>query len=242
MYPGILILWLQEGLGILHEVGEAEGLASQVTDTQGVYFVPPFAGSDMVRTGTGSYNRGAILGVTRGVTKHHIVRAALEALAYQTRDFVEVIKRREPGPMPAGFACGWEYLQKRLSSSISGGHIRDYGGKTGIHQYGCPWCSLPGRISCGLLVHPLKKSHPIGRGRVTSNLGLLRNAVKSFMMDGKGRSTSEKFLLTCRIMLSSSNHTPLEYSNTPMEYDISPFVHLFGGYSSTHLGYFPDSF
>jgi glycerol kinase len=97
---GDLILWLQDGLGILHEVGDADGLASQVTDTQGVYFVPPFAGSDMVRTGTDSYPRGAILGVTRGVTKHHIVRAALEALAYQTRDFVEVIKKREPGPMP----------------------------------------------------------------------------------------------------------------------------------------------
>lgn len=98
---GDLILWLQDGLGILHEVGEAEGLASQVTDTQGVYFVPPFAGSDLVRTGTDSYPRGAILGVTRGVTKHHIVRAALEALAYQTRDFVEVIKKQEPGPMPS---------------------------------------------------------------------------------------------------------------------------------------------
>ncbi len=97
---GDLILWLQEGLGILREVDDADGMASQVTDTQGVYFVPPFAGSDMVRTGGGSYSRGAILGVTRGVTKHHIVRAALEALAYQTRDFVEVIKKREPGPMP----------------------------------------------------------------------------------------------------------------------------------------------
>jgi glycerol kinase len=75
-------------------------MANQVTDTQGVYFVPPFAGSDMVRTGGGSYSRGAILGVTRGVTKHHIVRAALEALAYQTRDFVEAIKMRNPGPMP----------------------------------------------------------------------------------------------------------------------------------------------
>jgi glycerol kinase len=54
----------------------------------------------MVRTGTDSYPRGAILGVTRGVTKHHIVRAALEALAYQTRDFIEAIKKREPGPLP----------------------------------------------------------------------------------------------------------------------------------------------
>ena len=94
----------REGFRIALDVNDKrarhEGLASQVTDTQGVYFVPPFAGSDMVRTGTGSYNRGAILGVTRGVTKHHIVRAALEALAYQTRDFVEVIRKREPGPMP----------------------------------------------------------------------------------------------------------------------------------------------
>ena len=56
MYPGNLILWLQDGLGILHEVGDADGLASQVTDTQGVYFVPPFAGSDMVRGATDSYS------------------------------------------------------------------------------------------------------------------------------------------------------------------------------------------
>ncbi|MGB8215124.1 MAG: glycerol kinase GlpK [Anaerolineales bacterium] len=97
---GDLILWLQDGLGILHEVGDADGLASQVTDTQGVYFVPPFAGSDMVRSATDSYSRGAILGVTREITKHHIVRAALEALAYQTRDFIEAIRKREQGPMP----------------------------------------------------------------------------------------------------------------------------------------------
>jgi glycerol kinase len=97
---GDIIYWLQDGLGLLHEISEAEGLASQVTDTQGVYFVPPFAGSGMVRTGAGSYARGAILGVTRGITKHHIVRAALEALAYQTRDFVEMIKRQEPELVP----------------------------------------------------------------------------------------------------------------------------------------------
>jgi glycerol kinase len=54
----------------------------------------------LIRTGTGSYARGAILGVTRGITKHHIVRAAFDALAYQTRDFVEVIKRRVPELMP----------------------------------------------------------------------------------------------------------------------------------------------
>lgn len=97
---GDVISWLQEGLGLIHEISEAEGLASQVADTQGVYFVPPFGGSDLIRTGTGSYARGAILGVTRGITKHHIARAAFEALAYQTRDFVEVIKKQQAALMP----------------------------------------------------------------------------------------------------------------------------------------------
>ena len=97
---GDVISWLEDGLGIIREFGEAEGLASQVSDTQGVYFVPPFAGSDMVRTGAGSYAHGAILGVKRGITKHHIVRAALEALAFQTRDFFEIIQRNEPQLIP----------------------------------------------------------------------------------------------------------------------------------------------
>jgi glycerol kinase len=94
---GDAIHWLH-GLGIIHELGEAEGLASQVPDTRGVYFVPPLSGSEVMRTGL--YARGAILGIARGITKHHVARAALEALAYQTRDFFEVIKAREPGFTP----------------------------------------------------------------------------------------------------------------------------------------------
>jgi len=98
---GDAIDWLWDGLGLIHEMGDAEGLASQVADTQGVYFVPPFGGSDLIRTGANSYARGAILGITRGITKHHVVRAAFEALAYQTRDFIEVIKIREANLMPS---------------------------------------------------------------------------------------------------------------------------------------------
>jgi glycerol kinase len=90
---GDALHWLQNGLGLIRELGEAEGLASQVSDTQGIYFVPPLA-AEVLRAG--AYSRGAILGITRGVTRHHIARAALEALAYQTRDFFEVIKLREP--------------------------------------------------------------------------------------------------------------------------------------------------
>jgi glycerol kinase len=95
---GDAIHWLQDGLGIVHELGEAEWLASQVPDTRGVYFIPPPSGSDVVSTGL--YARGAILGLTRGITKHHVARAALEALAYQTRDSYELIKQREPGLTP----------------------------------------------------------------------------------------------------------------------------------------------
>jgi len=95
---GDALHWLQHGLGIIHEPGEVEGLASQVPDTHGVYFVPPIGGSDVVRRG--SYARGAILGITRGITRHHVARAALEGLAYQTRDFFEVIKKQAPGFTP----------------------------------------------------------------------------------------------------------------------------------------------
>jgi glycerol kinase len=95
---GDVITWLRDGLGIVHELGEAEGLASQVPDTRGVYFVPPQGGSGVMNRYT--YARGAILGITRGVTKHHIARAALEAMAYQTRDFLETITRREPALAP----------------------------------------------------------------------------------------------------------------------------------------------
>jgi glycerol kinase len=95
---GDAIRWLQEGLGIVHELGEAEGLASQVPDTRGVYFVPPPSGSDIFRRG--SLARGAILGITPGTTKHHVARAAIESMAYQTRDFFEIIKKQDQGFMP----------------------------------------------------------------------------------------------------------------------------------------------
>jgi len=95
---GDALHWLRDGLGIIRELSEVEGLASQVSDTQGVYFVPPLGGPDVMHAG--AYARGAIMGITRGVTRHHIARAALEAMAYQTRDFFEEIKHRAPDLTP----------------------------------------------------------------------------------------------------------------------------------------------
>jgi glycerol kinase len=88
---GAAIQWLRDGLKLLDEAPDSEYFALKVPDNGGVYVVPAFAGLgapywDM-------YARGAILGITRGTTKAHIVRATLESLAYQTRDVLDVMKQ-----------------------------------------------------------------------------------------------------------------------------------------------------
>jgi glycerol kinase len=87
---GAAIQWLRDGLGIMAEASECGPLATSVTDTEGVYLVPAF-------TGLGSpywdpYARGALMGLTRGVGRAHLARAAVEAMAHQTRDVVEAME------------------------------------------------------------------------------------------------------------------------------------------------------
>ncbi len=88
---GAAIQWLRDGLGIIKESREVEGLASQVPDTQGLYLVPAFYGLGAPHHDP--YARGTMFGITAGTTRHHIARAALEAMAYQTRDSYEAMRR-----------------------------------------------------------------------------------------------------------------------------------------------------
>ncbi|MBM3142192.1 MAG: glycerol kinase GlpK [Chloroflexi bacterium] len=86
---GAAVQWLRDGLGLIKSAAESEPLARSVPDNGGVYFVPAFVGLgapywDM-------YARGTIIGLTRGTTGGHLARATLEAIAYQTRDVVEVM-------------------------------------------------------------------------------------------------------------------------------------------------------
>jgi glycerol kinase len=86
---GAAIQWLRDGLGIIKSAAETEVLAASVPDTGGVYMVPGFAG-----LGAPHWNpqaRGALVGLTRGTTSAHIVRAALEAQAYQTQDLMQAM-------------------------------------------------------------------------------------------------------------------------------------------------------
>jgi glycerol kinase len=84
-----VIQWLRDGLGIISEYREAEGLASQVPNSHGVYFIPALSGLGMPYSDP--YARGTIFGITSDTTKHHIARAALEAMVYQTRDLFEIM-------------------------------------------------------------------------------------------------------------------------------------------------------
>lgn len=86
---GATMQWLRDALQILQDTAESATLAASVPDTNGVYLVPAF-------TGLGSphwdmYARGLLIGLTRGTSRAHIVRAALEAMAYQTRDVLEAM-------------------------------------------------------------------------------------------------------------------------------------------------------
>lgn len=88
---GAAVQWLRDGLGIIANAADTEALATSVTDNHGVYFVPAFVGLGAPYWDQDA--RGAIVGLTRGATRAHIARAALEAMAYQTRDVVECMQK-----------------------------------------------------------------------------------------------------------------------------------------------------
>ena len=88
---GAAIQWLRDEMKLIESAADSEYMASKVDDTNGCYVVPAF-------TGLGApywdpYARGAVVGLTRGVNKYHLIRATLESLAYQTRDVLAAMQR-----------------------------------------------------------------------------------------------------------------------------------------------------
>lgn len=86
---GAAIQWLRDELGIIRTADETEALAKGLSDTGGVYLVPAFVG--LGAPYWDAYARGTLVGLTRGTGKAHIARAALESLAYQTRDVLDAM-------------------------------------------------------------------------------------------------------------------------------------------------------
>jgi glycerol kinase len=94
---GAAVQWLRDGLGIIEQAAETEALAKSLDSNDGVYFVPAL-------TGLGSphwdpYARGTVVGLTRGATRAHLARAALEAMAYQAVDAIEAMRRAGSEPL-----------------------------------------------------------------------------------------------------------------------------------------------
>jgi len=88
---GAAVQWLRDALGLIKDAGETEALAQSVPDNAGVYLVPAFVG--LGAPYWDAYARGTIVGLTRGSGRAHIARAALEGIAYQTRDVVAAMQR-----------------------------------------------------------------------------------------------------------------------------------------------------
>jgi glycerol kinase len=84
---GAAVQWLRDGLGLLDDAAESEQLAASLDDNGGVYFVPALVGLGSPHWRPDA--RGTITGLTRGTTRAHLVRAALEAAAYQTADVLD---------------------------------------------------------------------------------------------------------------------------------------------------------
>jgi glycerol kinase len=111
---GAAVQWLRDGLGLIGDAAESEAVARGVEDTGGVYLVPAFAGLGAPYWDERA--RGTIVGLTRGTRREHLVRATLEAIAYQTRDVVECVRSDSGLDLDAlrvdGGACRNDFLMQ----------------------------------------------------------------------------------------------------------------------------------
>ncbi|MED5401640.1 MAG: glycerol kinase GlpK [Planctomycetota bacterium] len=88
---GAVVQWLRDGLGLISEASEIERLAAECDSTDGVYLVPAFVGLGAPYWDPAA--RGTLVGITRGTARPHLARAALESIAYQSRDLLQLMQR-----------------------------------------------------------------------------------------------------------------------------------------------------
>ena len=111
------VQWLRDGLGIITTVEESEAYATSVPDSMGVYVVPAFTGM-----GAPYWNmsmRGSVFGLTRGTARHHVIRATLESIAYQTADVLDALTARQR----RGYSRTvrrWRRIRERFSHAVPG--------------------------------------------------------------------------------------------------------------------------
>ena len=104
---GATVQWLRDGLGIIERSADVEALAASVPDTGDVYLVPAFAGLGAPQWDAAA--RGTIVGLTRGSTRAHLARAALESIAFQTADLIETMQQD----------CGYALTELRVDGGAA---------------------------------------------------------------------------------------------------------------------------
>lgn len=111
---GAAVQWLRDELGLIRDAAESEVLAKSVPDANGCYVVPAFVG--LGAPYWDQYARGAIVGLTRGVNRNHIVRATLESIAYQVNDVLMAMQEDSGMPITSlrvdGGACDNDFLMQ----------------------------------------------------------------------------------------------------------------------------------
>jgi glycerol kinase len=109
---GAAVQWLRDGLGTIGTAAETEALARSISSNDGVYFVPALVGQGAPDWEPNA--RGTIVGLTRGATRAHLARAALEAMTYATRDVLEAMRRSAGTELD-----GWRRVPLRVDGGAS---------------------------------------------------------------------------------------------------------------------------
>lgn len=125
---GAAVQWLRDELGLIRDAAESEVLAKSVPDANGCYVVPAFVG--LGAPYWDQYARGAIVGLTRGVNRNHIVRATLESIAYQINDVLMAMQEDSGMPITSlrvdGGACDNDFLMQFQADILNTPVVRPY--------------------------------------------------------------------------------------------------------------------
>lgn len=125
---GAAVQWLRDELGLIRDAAESEVLAKSVPDANGCYVVPAFVG--LGAPYWDQYARGAIVGLTRGVNRNHIVRATLESIAYQINDVLTAMQEDSGMPITSlrvdGGACDNDFLMQFQADILNTSVVRPY--------------------------------------------------------------------------------------------------------------------
>lgn len=125
---GAAVQWLRDELGLIRDAAESDVLAKSVPDANGCYVVPAFVG--LGAPYWDQYARGAIVGLTRGVNRNHIVRATLESIAYQVNDVLMAMQEDSGMPITSlrvdGGACDNDFLMQFQADILNTSVVRPY--------------------------------------------------------------------------------------------------------------------